>query len=148
MTFAHFVKDLFIYNSTFLLVFFSMNYTNFEGSQNVFKNRLLFLAQDSPFKTLPVTEFIQANFVLIYQSVLAGLFLLSILAILSEKKLLKFVHTILLGLFCFILYNPFLPENKIEAPYGIRKELILSVGLFIVRMMNILDFKNNKTSNK
>jgi hypothetical protein len=148
MTLGNFIKDLFIYNSSFLLIFFSMNYSNFEGSQNVFKNRLLFAAQESPYTSLTILQFIQANHVIIYQSVMSGLLLLSIIAILTEKKFFKFVHTILVGLLCFILYNPLLPENKIEAPYGIRRELILSFGLFIVRMMNILDFKNHKISNK
>lgn len=148
MTLGNFVKDLFIYNSSFLLIFFSINYSNFEASQNVFKNRLLFAVQETPYTSLNIVQFIQANHEVIFQSVMAALLLLSVIAILTGKKILKFAHTILVGLLCYILYNPFLPENKIEAPFGIRRELILSVGIFIVRMMNILDFKNEKHANK
>lgn len=147
-TFGYFLKDLLIYNSTYLLLFFSANNPTFEGGSNFFKRRLVFLLDQIQLDSVTqVKGSILANYTIFYQVLLTLIISCSLLSILLNKKSYKFIHVILTALFAYVIYNPSLPENQLEAPFGLRKELILCVGILIVRLMNIFDHKNNQVEN-
>jgi hypothetical protein len=147
-TLGYFLKDLLINNTTYLLIFLSANNPSFEGNSNLFKRRFVFLFDQIKLESLTqVKGLLLANYTILYQALLTLIITFSLLSVLLNKKSFKIMHILFTTLFTFIIYNPYLPENQVEANYGLRKELILCVGILIVRLMNIFDHKNNQVEN-
>jgi hypothetical protein len=145
MSIVTYWKDLFLHNSVFLFLIYQIKTQKFIPSAKYFKNKLIFfLSNTFSDSSSSVSEFIEKNYLIIFQSILAFMTIITLISILRRNKMLLFVHSIIFLILALIVYNPIHPENKIEAHYGFRKELMLSVGIFIVRVMNILDSKNNK----
>lgn len=153
MKFGEFVKKLLIYNFTFLFIYSNLlqgdiSHTSLTKS-NEFKRNVLFLCEKLKInvKTLrTVEELLNANPVLVFQITLGVLFFFSFLSIITQKKVFNFFFTIIFGFLAAVFYNPMLPENRIAAPFGLRRELILSVGIFIVMCVNIFNPESDSNS--
>ena len=74
----------------------------------------------------------------------------SILSILLNRSFYKFICAIQFLFLTLIIYNPLLPESIIESNniYGIRKELILNVALFLGILVNCFTPKQKQINSK
>ena len=148
MKFIELLKRIFIYNITlaYLYLNFFKTENDLNKKSNEFKKNFLFSIEKlklEPETFNLINNILNANSFLIFQSIFGVLLLSSILSIFSKTKIFNFVFVILFGFISAINYNPLLPENKILAPFGIRRELILSVGICIVLCLNIFNIYDN-----
>ena len=85
-----------------------------------------------------ILNYINHNYILIYQVLLSTFIISAFFSILFDVKLLGLLYTLLFGFYSLVMLNPLLPENRIEATYGIlRKELVLSVGVVLILLVNV-----------
>ena len=92
----------------------------------------------------------QVYFELCYKIYLSIMIATSILSILLNRGFYKFVAGIQFLILTLIIYNPLLPESIIESnnTYGIRKELILNVALFLGILVNCFTPKQKQINSK
>jgi hypothetical protein len=144
MKLGDFIKRIFIYNISFTLIYFNIfqSEENMITKANEFKKNLIFLGEIAKLndKTLTlVKDVVQTHHLLVYEFLFGALCFFSFISLFTQKKLFNCIFTILFAFISAVLYNPFLPENKIASPFGIRRELILSVGICIVMLANIFN---------
>jgi hypothetical protein len=92
----------------------------------------------------------QVFFELGYKIFLSIMIATSILSILLNRSFYKFICAIQFLFLTLIIYNPLLPESIIESNniYGIRKELILNVALFLGILVNCFTPKQKQINSK
>ncbi len=92
----------------------------------------------------------QVYFELCYKIYLSIMIATSILSILLNRGFYKFVAGIQFLILTLIIYNPLLPESIIESnnTYGIRKELILNVAIFLGILTNCFTPKKKEKIKK
>ena len=92
----------------------------------------------------------QVYFELCYKIYLSIMIATSILSILLNRGFYKFIAGIQFLILTLIIYNPLLPESVIESnnTYGIRKELILNVALFLGILVNCFTPKQKQINSK
>jgi hypothetical protein len=81
------------------------------------------------------SKYIKAESAIPYIALISSLVVTSFLAVIGSR-LSSFFAGVLFLFVSSIYLNPLLPENKIAAMYGIRKELILCVGVSIAMFLN------------
>jgi len=154
MKISDFIKRTLIYNVSFIIIYVNLKdsyqESNFVTKANEFKRNFLFLLeklninQNQQLYSL-ISNLLNTHYIITFQVFIAGLLLFSILSVLTNKKLFSFFYWTFFTLYTAIYYNPLLPENKIHSMYGIRNELILSIGVIIVIFLNI--FNSEESSN-
>lgn len=146
MSIGHYLKELLLNNSIFLFIIYQIKTQKFSHYANFFTDRLIFFLKTIPIELTEIQSYVEANYLIVFQFFVVLLSISTFSSINGRNGVIKLINSLLFFFVSFVIFHPLHPENRIEAYLGIRKELMLSVGILIVRIMNLLESPNKRST--